>query len=206
MPHGWQVGVDVGGTFTDVIAQHRARGEVRAAKVPSRPDDRIAGLVAALRAVDLAWSDVDDLIHGTTIVTNAIIEGAHAKVALIATHGFSDTLAIGRQNRRHLYRLDLPPKLAPQVPAERRFEVTERLDHDGRVMTALEPASVEDAIRRIEKSRCGGGRGRAAARLRQPRARAGAGRAAAHALPLRGTLASGSIRRRGSTSGRRRRY
>ena len=152
MPNGWQVGIDVGGTFTDVIAIHRARGEVRAAKVPSRTDDRIAGLVSALGAVDLEWPDVDDLIHGTTIVTNAIIQGDHAKVALIATRGFSDTLAIGRQNRRHLYRLDLPPKLAPQVPAERRFEVTERLDHDGRVMVALEPDSVEDAIERVAQS------------------------------------------------------
>ena len=152
MPNGWQVGIDVGGTFTDVIAVHRARGEVRAAKVPSRTDDRIAGLVAALGAVDLAWSDVDDLIHGTTIVTNAIIQGDHANVALIATRGFSDTLAIGRQNRRHLYRLDLPPKLTPQVPAERRFEVTERLDHDGRVLVALDPASVDDAIGRVAAS------------------------------------------------------
>ena len=152
MPNGWQVGIDVGGTFTDVIAHHRARGEVRAAKVPSRTDDRIAGLVAALGAVHLEWSDVDDLIHGTTIVTNAIIQGEHAKVALIATQGFSDTLAIGRQNRRHLYRLDLPPKLAPQVPAERRFEVSERLDHDGRVMTALDPDSVADVIGRVEES------------------------------------------------------
>ncbi len=152
MPKGWQVGIDVGGTFTDVIAHHRARGEVRAAKVPSRTDDRIAGLVAALGAVDLQWADVDDLIHGTTIVTNAIIQGAHARVALIATRGFSDTLAIGRQNRRHLYRLDLPPKLTPQVPAERRFEVTERLDHDGQVMTALDPDSVADAIGRVAAS------------------------------------------------------
>ena len=152
MPKGWQVGIDVGGTFTDVIAVHRTRGEVRAAKVPSRTDDRIAGLVSALGAVDLAWTDVDDLIHGTTIVTNAIIQGDHADVALIATRGFGDTLAIGRQNRRHLYRLDLPPKLAPQVPPERRFEVTERLDHDGRVMTALEPRSVEDAIERVAES------------------------------------------------------
>ena len=152
MPMGWQVGIDVGGTFTDVIAVHRARGGVRVAKVPSRSDDRVAGLVAALRAVDLAWPEVDDLIHGTTIVTNAIVQDDHAEVALIATRGFSDTLAIGRQNRRHLYRLDLPPKLAPQVPAERRFEVTERLDHDGRVLVALDPDSVEDAIRRIEES------------------------------------------------------
>ena len=95
---------------------------------------------------------MDDLIHGTTIVTNAIIQGEHADVALIATRGFADTLAIGRQNRRHLYRLDLPPKLEPQVPTERRFEVTERLDHDGRVMTALAPDSVEDAIGRVEES------------------------------------------------------
>ncbi|MDE0390998.1 MAG: hydantoinase/oxoprolinase family protein [Rhodospirillales bacterium] len=152
MPKGWQVGIDVGGTFTDVIAVHRARGEVRAAKVPSRTDDRIAGLVSALGAVDLAWPEVDDLIHGTTIVTNAIIQNDHADVALIATRGFADTLAIGRQNRRHLYRLDLPPKLAPQVPAERRFEVSERLAHDGRVMTALDPASVEDAIAGVEAS------------------------------------------------------
>ena len=152
MPHGWQVGIDVGGTFTDVIAVHRARGEVRVAKVPSRTDDRIAGLVAALDAVGLSWSDVDDLIHGTTIVTNAIVQDDHAEVALIATRGFSDTLEIGRQNRRHLYRLDLPPKLAPQVPAARRFEVTERLDQDGRVLVALDPATVEDAIRRIEES------------------------------------------------------
>ena len=152
MPDGWQVGIDVGGTFTDVIAHHRARGEVRAAKVPSRTDDRIAGLLAALGAVDLTWPDVADLIHGTTIVTNAIIQDDHAKVALVATRGFADTLAIGRQNRRHLYRLDLPPKLAPQVPAERRFEVAERLDHDGQVMTALDPASVEDAVAQVEES------------------------------------------------------
>ncbi len=146
MPKGWQVGIDVGGTFTDVIAVSRAHGEVRVAKVPSRSDDRIAGLMAALAAVDLDWSAVDDLIHGTTIVTNAIVQGQHARVALIATKGFSDTLAIGRQNRRHLYRLDLPPKLPPQVPAERRFEVTERLDHEGRVLVALNPDSVDDAV------------------------------------------------------------
>ena len=152
MPNGWQVGIDVGGTFTDVIAVHQAPGEVRVAKVLSRTDDRIAGLVSALRAVDLAWSDVDDLIHGTTIVTNAIIQGEHAKVALIATKGFSDTLEIGRQNRRHLYRLDLPPKLPPQVPAERRFEVIERLDHEGRIMTTLDLDSAEDVIRRAERS------------------------------------------------------
>ena len=148
----YRVGVDVGGTFTDVVAVNRTCFETRIAKVPSRSDDRVAGLLAALRAVDLDWSDVDDLIHGTTLVTNAIIEDDLAEVALIATRGFSDTLAIGRQNRRHLYRLDLPPKLAPQVPAARRFEVGERVDHEGRVLRPMDSHSVDEAIRGIEES------------------------------------------------------
>ena len=152
MPGGWRVGVDVGGTFTDVVAVHRTRRETRVAKVPSRFGDHVGGLLAALRAVDLAWPDVDDLIHGTTLVTNAIVEDDLAEVALISTRGFSDTLAIGRQNRRHLYRLDLPPKPAPQVPAARRFEVGERLDHEGRVLEPMDPRTVEEAIRGIGES------------------------------------------------------
>ena len=152
MSHGWQVGVDVGGTFTDVVAVNRMQRDVRVAKVPSRSDDRVAGLLAALRAVGLAWEEVEDLIHGTTLVTNAIIEDDLAEVALIATRGFSDTLAIGRQNRRHLYRLDLPPKPAPQVPAGLRFEVSERLDHEGRVLDPMDPHSVDEVIRRVEES------------------------------------------------------
>ena len=152
MSGGWRVGVDVGGTFTDVIAVNRARRDTRVAKVPSRSDDRVAGLLAALRAVDLAWPDVDDLIHGTTLVTNAIVEDDLAEVALVSTRGFSDTLAIGRQNRRHLYRLDLPPKAAPQVPAGRRFEVRERLDHEGQVLEPMDPRTVDEALRGIEES------------------------------------------------------
>jgi len=152
MNAGWQVGVDIGGTFTDVVAVDPASGAVRAAKVATRPDDRVAGLLAALAAVDLDWADAADLVHGTTMVTNAIVQNDLAEVALVATEGFTDTLAIGRQNRRHLYRLDLPPKLPPQVPVERRLEVAERLDHQGRVVKPLDPGSVDAAIRRIEAS------------------------------------------------------
>ena len=152
---GWRVGVDVGGTFTDVVAVHGACDGARVAKVPSRSDDRVAGLLAALRAVGLDWPDVDDLIHGTTIVTNAIVEDDLADVALIATRGFSDTLAIGRQNRRHLYRLDLAPRPAPQVPAGRRFEVSERLDHEGRVLAPMDPGSVDEVLRQVEDSGAG---------------------------------------------------
>ena len=155
MPDGWEVGIDVGGTFTDVVAVRRARGEARAAKVATRPGNRVGGLLAALEAVGLDWSDVDDLVHGTTLVTNAIIEDDLAKVALVATRGFRDTLEIGRQNRRHLYRLDLPPKVPPQVPSELRFEVSERIDHEGRVLEALDLRSADEAVRKICESGAG---------------------------------------------------
>ena len=152
MQSDWQVGIDIGGTFTDVVATNTATSETRSAKVATRSDDRIAGLIAALAAVDLSWQEVADLIHGTTMVTNAIVEGNLAPVALIATEGFSDSLEIGRQNRRHLYRLDLPPKLEPQVPGERRFEVEERLDYEGNVLRDLDTQSIDKTIRQVEAS------------------------------------------------------
>jgi len=146
MTGGWQAGIDGGGTFIDVVAWRPATGEARSAKVRTRTDVRIAGIREALAAVGLDWEDVDDLIHGTTMATNAIVEEKLAEVALIATEGFADTLEIGRQNRLHLYRLDLPPKVAPQVPAERRFELRERLDHTGRVLVPLDRRSVDASV------------------------------------------------------------
>ena len=152
MTGGWQVGIDIGGTFTDVVALDPASGELRTAKVATRRDQRVAGLRAALAAVDLAWDQVADLIHGTTMVTNAIIESRLAKVALISTKGFADTIAIGRQNRRYLYRLDLPPKLACQVPADLRFEVAERMDYRGRVLEDLNGSAVDEVVDRVTAS------------------------------------------------------
>ncbi|MCH8037266.1 MAG: hydantoinase/oxoprolinase family protein, partial [Proteobacteria bacterium] len=96
----WQLGIDIGGTFTDVVAFRPGGGPVRMAKARSRPGDPLASVLAALEAVGIDWAEVADLVHGTTVVTNAIVEGRLAKVALVATAGFADTLAIGRQNRR----------------------------------------------------------------------------------------------------------
>lgn len=146
MPNGWQAGIDIGGTFTDVVARDPASGEIRTAKVETRPDDRVAGLRDALAAVGLAWQDVADLMHGTTMVTNAIVEGHLAKVALVATEGFQDVLAIGRQNRQHLYRLDLPPKVEPQAPAERRFGIAGRMEHDGREAAPLDEPALDGLV------------------------------------------------------------
>lgn len=142
----WLVGVDIGGTFTDVVAIDRASGETRVGKVVTRSGDRVASLLAALESIDLDWAAVGDLIHGTTMITNAIVQGAFARTALIATAGFADTLAIGRQNRRHLYRLDLPPKLDPLVPDDRRLEADERLDHQGRVLQPLSEGEIDRLI------------------------------------------------------------
>ena len=149
MGNQWQVGIDIGGTFTDVIAHHEGSGEVRSAKVATQIDDRVAGLVSALAAVRLEWLDVADLVLGTTMVTNAIVEDDLAEVALVTTKGFADTLAIGRQNRRHLYRLDLPPKIKTSVPSARRFEVAERLDHTGQVLHPLTTDSIETMLKSI---------------------------------------------------------
>lgn len=145
MERRWQVGIDIGGTFTDVVAVSSGGLEIRTAKVHTLTDDRVASLMAALTAVGLDWAEVEDLVHGTTMVTNAIVEGDLAEVALVATEGFADTLAIGRQNRAHLYRLDLAPKEQPLVPAERRLEIAGRLDHDGEELIRLD-ADAADAL------------------------------------------------------------
>ena len=149
MSASWQVGVDIGGTFTDIVAVDAAGGALREAKVKSVAGAPEASLDAALAAVGLDWDAVDDLMHGTTLATNAIVQDRLAPVALIATEGFGDVLAIGRQNRRELYRLDVPPKLPPLVPEALRLEVRERVDGDGAVRIALgddEAARVTGAL------------------------------------------------------------
>ncbi len=148
----WQIGIDIGGTFTDVIAIQPETGRLRTAKVSSRTDDPLAALLNALEAVDVPWSQVQDLMHGTTMVTNAIVENNLSKVALVATEGFGDTVAIGRQNRRHLYRLDLPSKADPTVTESLRFEIRERMDHKGQVLVEMTDQSVAELVEAVRDS------------------------------------------------------
>lgn len=142
---GWRVGIDIGGTFTDVVAVHGAGEVPRSAKVPSRAADPVGSITAALAAIGLAPEEVQDLIHGTTRVTNAIVEGRLEPVALIATDGFEDIIEIGRQSRRELYRLDVPPKPAPLVPRDRRVAAGGRIQHDGTELLPLTPEQAEEA-------------------------------------------------------------
>lgn len=142
----WEVGTDIGGTFTDIIAIRRDTAETRIAKVPSRPHAPVQAMLEAIEAVGLRKTEIGRFIHGTTRVTNAIVEGRLPKVALVATEGFEDVLAIARYRRRDLYRLDIPPKSPPLVPGELCFGLAERLDHDGRVLKALDGREIERLV------------------------------------------------------------
>ncbi len=147
----WLVGIDIGGTFTDVVA---IRGpEMRTAKVASRPDAPAAAIGDGIAAVGLSLDDIANVIHGTTRVTNAIVEDKLPPVALIATQGFSDSIEIGRLRRHDLYRLDVPPKRPPLVPAERRFGVDERTNFKGEITRPLNRDAIEQAV---DEVRCSG--------------------------------------------------
>jgi N-methylhydantoinase A len=141
-----RVGVDVGGTFTDVVSIDDVTGEVRSCKVPTVPDNRAQGVLDGLRALLRAGEACASLAHGTTTVTNAIVEGRVAPVGLVTTRGFRDVLEIARMNRAHLYRLELPARPEALVPRRRRLEVTERVGPDGTVQTPLAPAELEGIV------------------------------------------------------------
>ena len=134
-----RVGVDVGGTFTDLVAIEPGSGVIRSRKVLTTPDAPARGVLYGLQALGPAPGAI---AHGTTIVTNAIVEGTIARTALVTTRGFRDVLEIARQSRDDLYRLDVPPRPAPLVPRHLRFEVSERVAGDGRVVTPLGEAEL----------------------------------------------------------------
>lgn len=146
---GWRVGIDIGGTFTDILAVHTASGRSTMAKVGTDPNEPLRGLDMALQAVELAWTDVDELVHGTTMVTNALVESRLASVALVATRNFSDVLDIGRASRDVLYQLDALPRHVPDVPAAQRFGIAGRMEHDGREREPLDPDELAALADRI---------------------------------------------------------
>jgi len=137
------VGIDVGGTFTDLYAIDAQAGDLRVLKVPSTPHDPSVGLLAALEAAAFDPASVAALVHGTTIATNAIIERAGARCALITTRGFRDILELGRRDRPQPF--GLTGAHEPLIPRDRRWEVDERLDHEGRVVTPLD----DEEVRRL---------------------------------------------------------
>lgn len=135
------VGIDVGGTYTDLYFLG-ADGIERVIKVPSTPNDPSIGLLDSLHAADIKPGDVDQILHGTTIATNAVIERRGARCALITTRGFRDVLELGRRDRPHMYGLTGVQR--PLIPRDCRWEVDERLDHQGNVLIPLKPRQIRE--------------------------------------------------------------
>jgi len=144
-----RLAVDVGGTFTDLVAV--TDGAVHVEKVPSTPDAPERAVTDGLSAAadHTPATDVGYFAHGTTVATNAVLEGEFADTALVTTAGFRDVLEIGRQARPDIYDLhDAKPD--PVVPRDRRYEVPERLDERGAVREPLDEAAVETLADRID--------------------------------------------------------
>jgi len=141
------VGIDVGGTFTDLTAVDAETGRVVVTKVPSRPRQEAAAVLAGLEALGIASADVRRLVHGTTVGTNAVLERRGARVALLTTAGFRDLIEIGR-TKRNIPALFIPTFVRPKPVVERkhRFEVVERLGPDGAVLIPLDLASIDRAL------------------------------------------------------------
>ena len=136
------VGIDVGGTFTDLYFSGGAGRPHQILKVPSTPQDPSIGLLDALQRAGLAPGELEAILHGTTIATNAVIERRGARCALITTQGFRDLLELGRRDRPTMYGLE--GVHLPLVPRDLRFEVDERLDHEGKVVRPLDEAALRE--------------------------------------------------------------
>src|SRR5437899_2570175 len=148
-----RVGIDIGGTFTDLVATDEKRG-VWKIKVLTTPMDPSVGALDAVRRL-LEKEGVDAglvrvVIHATTLASNALLTGNIPKTALVTTAGFRDILEIGRQNRPELYNLQVE-RLPPLVPRRYRFEVRERIMHNGRVLEPLDRSQAVLVARRIRR-------------------------------------------------------
>ncbi|MEA2525118.1 MAG: N-methylhydantoinase, partial [Thermomicrobiales bacterium] len=149
-----RVGVDIGGTFTDLLLFDTDSGEFFLGKVLTTPDDPSRAVQEGIRELLHTSSrnpaGVGQIVHGTTLVTNALIERKGARTALLTTKGFRDAVEIGREHRYDLYDLFLElPK--PLVPRALRFELDERVLSDGTILTPLEPDETARAIELLRR-------------------------------------------------------
>jgi N-methylhydantoinase A len=144
-----RIGVDIGGTFTDFVIFDQETGKLETFKLPSTPSDPSQAVLEGLNS----WKDHSsiEIIHGSTVATNTLLERKGANTALVTTQGFRDVLQIGRQNRPELYNLffKLPQVL---IPEEHRFEVEERVDSDGKVIKSLDIDQVIELISHIKST------------------------------------------------------
>jgi N-methylhydantoinase A len=145
-PRRFEIGVDIGGTFTDIVCRESG-GAMHILKVPTSRGDPSAAVIQAISELRERWgvaaSEVSRFAHGTTVATNAVLERKGARIGVLATAGFRDVLEIGRQLRRQVYQIVLEPE-APVFLAPRRYrrEIVERIDASGAVLVPLDETAV----------------------------------------------------------------
>src|SRR5437763_6297902 len=155
----YRIGVDVGGTFTDLVAIDEG-GLTTLAKVPSTPDDPSLGVLDGLTALAERLSldrvallgQTDRIVHGTTVATNALLEHKGARLGLLTTEGHRDVVEMREGLKDDRYNLRMPPP-EQLVPRQLRLGVRERIRADGRVETPLDPASLDAAIAVLQRER-----------------------------------------------------
>lgn len=140
-----RIGVDIGGTFTDLVTFDSATGGLAMSKSFTTPADRTDGVLDVLAEDGVALSAVSQFVHGTTTATNAVVERKGGRVGLISTAGFRDTLEIMRINRERHYDLQWASPV-PLVPRRLRFEATERMDYRGRIVTPLDTGALAATV------------------------------------------------------------
>jgi N-methylhydantoinase A len=148
------VGIDVGGTFTDLLLYETDAGRehVRLAKIPTTAANQATGVLAAIAEAGAAPADLDLIIHGTTATTNAVLERKVAKVGLITTAGFRDSLELGRRTRPKPY--GMTGTFEPIIPRELRLEIPERMNARGEVVTPLDEAALAAAVDTLIAAGC----------------------------------------------------
>ena len=149
---GLIAGVDVGGTFTDLIVFDPVEGRVDMAKVPTTLPNQTPGVLNAFEAAETDLSAIDLIVHGTTTTTNAVLERRLARTGLITTEGFRDVLELGRRTRPQAY--GMHGTFVPVIPRDLRLEVPERMDARGRVLTPLDETAVSEAVRQLLAAGC----------------------------------------------------
>ncbi len=149
-------GVDVGGTFTDLVVQDPATGAVTLAKVATTLDPgkggQAQGVLDAFAAGGVALAEVALAVHGTTATTNAVLERKLARTGLVTTQGFRDVLELGRRTRPQAY--GMTGRFTPVIPRDLRLEVPERMDARGRVLTPLDEAALRAALAELLAKGC----------------------------------------------------
>ena len=145
----YRLGTDVGGTFTDGVLLDESTGKIQVSKVSSTPKNPATGTIQSMERFGVPLEEVTFLVHGTTVIINALIEGKGAKTALITTKGFRDVLEIGRSNRTDMYNA-LYSRPRSLIPRHLCFEINERILADGTVFVPLE---IDDLDNIVEKMR-----------------------------------------------------